>query len=323
MSSLRSFQPYSSSCIGFASNWQQADATVRVNASSSIGSQTDALSLSDSCTVPIGCVETEVQTGADDETKLDCPTGAISIEPLITDALVANVKQLRAFDRYLLAIGRLSNDNGDGSIERLFNLRSTKKVTDDEPAPSVLCIHWNSSGSTLAVGYGHATHSDWCTHRGGSGVGTWNLDRSARRVDANAPDRSIDLDSCVTAVRYNAGGDQQLLAIGTYVGDVFIADTDRVLYEARASDDASHRQTVSALDWLDRTRPISCARDGRVLVWSVPTRGQQLQLTIALQVGVECPAGAIIYRFTTTGYTLIDAQEGLSLGQFAGKSPYK
>ncbi|KAI8471591.1 MAG: WD40-repeat-containing domain protein [Monoraphidium minutum] len=86
----------------------------------------------------------------------------------------------------------------------------------------VTALAWSQTGLTLAAAFGRHDIIGWCDQPGV--VATWNLGRGA--AGAAAPDRTLPLSCCATAVAFHPT-EPGLLAGGTFSGEVVLWDLGR------------------------------------------------------------------------------------------------
>nr|WAW84842.1 cytoplasmic dynein 2 intermediate chain 2 [Halisarca dujardinii] len=200
----------------------------------------------------------------------------------------------------------------EGSVcQQLLKNTQTRAFEDysvmwEEPVAMVSCIHqladeltlekkfsatdlsWNSTGTVLAVSYGHMGHQSWCVHEGC--VGVWHLGRQPRGSPLRPGRCSLRIlaPSCAMAVACHPT-EPALLAAGTFSGELCVwsvaSDDSEQLVARSGLYHNGHHEPVSQVTWLEDSQArkqdynlISLGTDGKVLLWKLIQNDQQLQL---------------------------------------------
>uniref|UniRef100_A0A914XCH9 Uncharacterized protein n=1 Tax=Plectus sambesii TaxID=2011161 RepID=A0A914XCH9_9BILA len=302
---MKAFDDYTSDCVTFPSNWLKERKT-KTNES-----QTGATDSKEAECQSFERISVEMQADLTDSmTFVENPDWVrVSAflkrtEPLVMKALEQNLRSVAAFDRYI----RIMAADHDATLRKTHSLKH--KAVSDEMA--VLSVDWNSSGTTVLAGYGVPHHDDWCAHKGC--ICTWNMER--RKLDPAKADVCVDMDACVTVVRFHPRT-PGLLAAATFSGQLVVCNLANpgdsvVIFEGKPSDN-SHKQPVTCLEWLPKSDGnrefslVSAAQDGRILVWNLPSRGAELQLAAAFAINVGS-----LPRLLRGKVTNLDKEAGLT-----------
>lgn len=182
------------------------------------------------------------------------------------------------------------------------------KLTDEQMLEnkfSATDVSWNSTGSVLAISYGHTDHQSWCIHEGH--VCVWFLDQ--RGLDPSRASVSIASPSCAMSVAYHPT-EPALLSSGTFSGEVcvwsIVSDTDQLVARSGLYHNG-HHEPVSQVMWIEDSQSkkadynlISLGTDGKVLLWKLSEYANQLQLLLGFHISHQAVGRGVGSSHTLT-----------------------
>lgn len=108
-------------------------------------------------------------------------------------------------------------------------------------------------------------------------------------MNPNKAHWSTEMTSCCTCASFHPTN-PSLLAAGSYTGEVAVWSLAEENGETIAHGHSGSQQSVTCLNWfgVDMTQPklITGGSDGRIVIWALPTRDQNLQILSCFQISV-------------------------------------
>ncbi|KAM4761453.1 cytoplasmic dynein 2 intermediate chain 2 isoform 2-T3 [Cyanocitta cristata] len=200
-------------------------------------------------------------------------TGLLSFLQRVEDAVIKELNKnwkSHAFDGFEV--------NWTDQDETVLCLHTLSYPEAQDQNLQVTSVSWNATGSVIACSYGRLDDGDWSTEK--SYVCTWNLDR--RGLNPQHPDLVVDVTSSVMCLAFHPS-QPSLIAGGLFSGELVVWDTSRtedpVIWRTGMTDD-THTDPVYQVNWLpdtkhrNRSRLLSVATDGKILVWSEERDGR-------------------------------------------------
>eukprot|EP00164_Ancoracysta_twista_P002990 GFYU01003986.1.p1 GENE.GFYU01003986.1~~GFYU01003986.1.p1 ORF type:complete len:534 (-),score=139.51 GFYU01003986.1:108-1709(-) len=204
-----------------------------------------------------------------------------AVEPTIREQLAKNLKS-KAFDDYTV--------DWEESKDEVKCLHSLQNKTTDGTTYPCTDVAFNSSGTILAVAYGHHNHSGWCTH--GTNLCTWSL---GRQINPDKPTKSIELQNCLMCIAFHPKA-PSILCGGTFDGDVVVWDLNNeeepTIMNTEAwsqsakdrsgsrKDTLCHEEPIAKVCWVPDPRDLnnfniaSISGDGTAFMWTMKNRLQ-------------------------------------------------
>lgn len=152
------------------------------------------------------------------------------------------------FSLYFLDYDVDWSDGGD-SITNPLTLTYQQLVKEEDL--QITGLQWNSTGTTVFVGYGRYDHESVCTHK--SAFCTWNIDRL--KLNPNKPDMVFETSFCISAMATHPEY-PSVVAVGLFNGDIQVYNVREVEALAAVITDKRemHRDEVTVLKWMKDTR---------------------------------------------------------------------
>lgn len=152
------------------------------------------------------------------------------------------------FSLYFLDYDVDWSDGGD-SITNPLTLTYQQLVKEEDL--QITGLQWNSTGTTVVVGYGRYDHEAVCTHK--SAFCTWNIDRL--KLNPNKPDMVFETSFCISAMATHPEY-PSVVAVGFFNGEIQVYNVREAEALAAVITDKRemHRDEVTALKWMKDTR---------------------------------------------------------------------
>lgn len=108
-------------------------------------------------------------------------------------------------------------------------------------------LEWNSTGTSIFVGYGRYDHESVCTHK--AAFCSWNIDRL--KINTNKPDMSIETSSCISSLATHPEY-PSVVAVGFFNGEIHVYNTREAesLPTSILDKREMHKDEVTCLKWI-------------------------------------------------------------------------
>jgi WD40 repeat protein len=140
-------------------------------------------------------------------------------------------------------------------------------------------LDWNYSGTIIASSYGSYNHENWCKHQGY--INLWSL--SQRNFDPNKPTYTLEVPSCIMAIKWHPKLPSYLLG-GLFNGDIVIWNINNQMEDTlilkSIQSEYTHQEPVASLSWIPSSSTdvssrdnqyniLSIGNDGKILIWEI------------------------------------------------------
>ncbi|XP_046746327.1 cytoplasmic dynein 2 intermediate chain 2-like isoform X3 [Diprion similis] len=184
-----------------------------------------------------------------------------------------------AFDGYDVATG-----GEPSSSIKLLTKFNTLNEADAET--KISCVTWSAGGGTLALSYSAVCHDTWCNHT--SSIRIFNFTKEDQFP--STPNRSLEVNSCVTALSYHPV-EPSILAAGLFNGDVLVWNLrdDKSSAPLQLS---AHGDSLSVVQWrptlVNGVFPlVTAGRDGYLLVHKLTANFTNVDLYKRFKISKE------------------------------------